>query len=221
MIPIMYNIVASGGAMPSVRGTGTGGNGASNDTTYNAPMPATVNAGDILILGIMIDDNETFTIDGAEDAEWTKQHGTNIETNAHAQIWTKVADGAEGGTTVNFDNAAGRPWCSACVAVQDANATFDASTYFNNTSSITSTPAADVTTTVANCFVIHMWLARSNPAGISTHPATVVDVSEDANFISVAISSEQMASTGTTSIANLVYSATEQAVVASISLKPA
>lgn len=74
----------------------------SGDTTHNVTMPATVNAGDLLVLGI------SFYVGGAitTPAGWTALCVDTIITGtSHCAIYGKLAVGTEGGTSVNVATA--------------------------------------------------------------------------------------------------------------------
>ncbi|MGK2898611.1 MAG: hypothetical protein ACSLE9_07970 [Burkholderiaceae bacterium] len=65
-------------------------------TTHNVAMPATVNAGDTLIICAVIDNAPTVT---APASPWSEQ--VTESSGVHlSRVWAKLADGTEGGTTV-------------------------------------------------------------------------------------------------------------------------
>ena len=78
----------------------TGTTDTSNGTAVVVNYPATVNAGDLLILGMIVDQNTTFTEDGTDTFELTS--GADGSPPARYAIFRKVADGSEGGGTVSF-----------------------------------------------------------------------------------------------------------------------
>ena len=69
----------------------------SNTTTHNVSMPATVNSGELLIAHLTFDDSASVS---STPSGWTL-----IDAN-RLNLYMKVADGTEGGTTVDFPTAA-------------------------------------------------------------------------------------------------------------------
>jgi hypothetical protein len=74
---------------------------ASASTTHNVAMPATVNAGDLLVI--------LFTTGGGTSVTnpsgWTEEYNAAIDTVSNAFCTAKLAAGDEGGTTVNLATA--------------------------------------------------------------------------------------------------------------------
>ncbi len=77
-------------------------NFASDTTSHAVAMPATVNAGDALIVIITNDGSATVTTPGGWAQLYTLANGTALRGGAYA----KVASGSEGGTTVDFVTSA-------------------------------------------------------------------------------------------------------------------
>jgi hypothetical protein len=67
-------------------------------TTHNAVMPATVNAGDLLLALVAFDGTCTITTPSG----WTLLLGAVASSDPQVGIYGKVADGTEDGTNVNF-----------------------------------------------------------------------------------------------------------------------
>lgn len=67
-------------------------------TAHAVSMPATVNAGDCLIAGITVDGAPTITTPTGWKRYYSNANGTDLK----GAMYAKVADGTEGGTTVNF-----------------------------------------------------------------------------------------------------------------------
>lgn len=75
----------------------------SNTTAHQVAMPATVNAGELLLTFFTNDGSATVTNPGGGWASLgTAVNGTNVR----ASVYGKIADGTEGGTTVNFVTSA-------------------------------------------------------------------------------------------------------------------
>ena len=88
---------------PSPSAAPTGSTFTTASTTHNVSMPATVNAGDLLICifshgGNVTDTTPTGWSGGAGITGWSLEQGTTIR----GSVFVKSAAGTEGGTTVNF-----------------------------------------------------------------------------------------------------------------------
>lgn len=69
-------------------------------TTHLVEMPATVNSGDLLLTIAVNDDDNLFTT----PTGWTElNQDTHSEAEVNFGVWAKVADGTEGGTTVDWE----------------------------------------------------------------------------------------------------------------------
>lgn len=75
---------------------------ASDTTTHNVSMPATVNAGDVLVCLFSNDGAATVTTPGG----WTQESSTANGASGRLSVYSKTADGSEGGTTVDFVTSA-------------------------------------------------------------------------------------------------------------------
>lgn len=71
-----------------------------DSTTHNVAMPASVTAGNLLITHICIRNGASFTT----PTGWTPLWSTTNSTSTHA-AFAKIADGTEGGTTVDFSTS--------------------------------------------------------------------------------------------------------------------
>jgi hypothetical protein len=71
-------------------------------TDHNVNMPATVNAGDLLIVLFTNDRNATVTI----PAGWTELASDTSGQHVRLSVYYRIAAGTEGGTTVNFITSA-------------------------------------------------------------------------------------------------------------------
>lgn len=87
-------------------------------TAHNVDMPATVNAGDLLLALITNDGNATITSPGGG---WTQQTTLNSGTAVRGSVWAKVANGTEGGTQVNFVTSASEEMAAQVYKVPAGN----------------------------------------------------------------------------------------------------
>jgi hypothetical protein len=95
-----YNISCSG-VFPTVESMTTN-TFSSTTTTHNVTMPATVMAGDLLIVFFTNDGNATVTTPSG----WTAMGTLTRDIYARGSVYAKIANGTEGGTTVNFITSA-------------------------------------------------------------------------------------------------------------------
>lgn len=77
-----------------------------NVTTHNATMPATVNAGDLLV-AIIAQNSRTSVTTTPTGWALAEPMAVNSVGNISIGIYYKVADGTEGGTSVNFATSVG------------------------------------------------------------------------------------------------------------------
>lgn len=92
--------VSSGGVAPVLQSVTP--STAASATVHNATMPATVNAGDMLIIAIVKRSSGTASITNLSSPWATLFNATAINsgTTCRAAIFWKIADGTEGGTSV-------------------------------------------------------------------------------------------------------------------------
>src|SRR3990167_1346531 len=73
-----------------------------NSVNHNVTMDATVNSGDGLVVSIIVNSNTTFTT----PLGWTSEVQRNDAVpSCRVAVFKRVADGTEGGTSVNFITA--------------------------------------------------------------------------------------------------------------------
>lgn len=65
-------------------------------TNWSIPYPATVNAGDLLVMAMSTNGGATIT----DPSGWTVINNEATIANPHGGVWIKVADGSEGGGTL-------------------------------------------------------------------------------------------------------------------------
>lgn len=86
-------------AYPVVASTGTYASGGTQVNPHPVPMPATVDAGDLLIIAFAMESGTA----PAAPTGWTRHVISGAATNPVFHILLKDADGTEGGTTVDFE----------------------------------------------------------------------------------------------------------------------
>ena len=90
------------------------------DTTdHNVNMPATVNAGDLMIVLFTNDGSATVTTPGGWSPLASNVNGSAVRLS----VYYKIAAGTEGGTTVNFATSAGEQAAAQVYSITDWNGT--------------------------------------------------------------------------------------------------
>lgn len=74
---------------------------AGNTGTYSVTLPSTVNAGNTLVVVLGIMSAPAIT----PPAGWTEKLDTSPGTGTRLGVYTKTADGTEGGTSISFTNS--------------------------------------------------------------------------------------------------------------------
>ena len=88
---------------------------AANSTSHNVALPATVNAGDLLLLHIMLEGPSSFT---ATPSGWT-QLAQYADSTLGFACYAKVADGSEGGGAAGFTTSSGSNGAAHCYRITD------------------------------------------------------------------------------------------------------
>lgn len=109
-------------------------------TTHNVSMPGTVSSGDLLFIIFSIEGDTTFTTPSG----WTSEYVTDVNsgggvTQGRGALYSRVADGTEGSTTVNVATGSAAEACAQ---------TYRLSSWFGSAAGIEA--ATPVTTTTTN-----------------------------------------------------------------------
>ncbi|MHB0965266.1 MAG: hypothetical protein ACYC36_02320, partial [Bellilinea sp.] len=88
-------------AFPTIHSANAGTTSTSS-TTASVTLPATISAGDLLMVRIGFSAVGTVTWDNTTAGTWTNLVSASNGTNIGYQIYTKVADGTEGGKTLTI-----------------------------------------------------------------------------------------------------------------------
>ena len=112
----------------------------SDTQTHNVSMPATVNAGDLLIVLFTNDGSATVTT----LAGWTPLASTAEGSHVRLSVYYKKAAGTEGGTTVNFNTSASEQAAAQVYRITDWHGTTppEISTAATNAGSTAPDPAS-------------------------------------------------------------------------------
>jgi RHS repeat-associated protein len=95
-----------GGSTAPVIEESTGSSFGTASTTHNVTMPATVNAGDLLVVEFSINSAGSDTV--APPSGWTEFADALNSNDAHISLYAKIASGSEDGTSVNFVSSSAR-----------------------------------------------------------------------------------------------------------------
>jgi hypothetical protein len=113
---------ATAPVVSSVTSTNTGTGFASDATTHAVSMPATVAAGDLLLMLYSYDDNTATVTDPDGAGGWTQiAVGNSGSGGVTGSVWAKVATGTEGGTTVGFTTSTSQSASAQVYRVLAAN----------------------------------------------------------------------------------------------------
>ena len=152
-------------ASPTVRSRTTWSS-SSASTSHSVTLPATVSAGDLLVVAFVAGVT-TITFPGG----WTASITQIVNTTLKRGVWTKTASGSEGGTTITVtvdasSNAAALSW-----SIQNGGA-LEGSTWGTTGTSTTPNPPSLTTSWAAED---NLWLAVYAAVGTvttTTYPST-------------------------------------------------
>ena len=93
-------------------------------TTHNVSMPGTVNSGDLLVSFVGFISPTTSAVNLSTPSGWTAFYYFQMDVgsatgNMPVGCYLKVADGTEGGGTVNFPTSASTRGCTQVYRVED------------------------------------------------------------------------------------------------------
>jgi hypothetical protein len=163
-------------AAPTVTEQGTSGT-----STMTVSYPATVNAGEVLVLSAGTGDT-TFTISG-----WTQIGSTGTTTDA-ANMYYKIAVGNEGGTTFNITVLAGRATVSiARYSGVDLVTPIDVAASTANGTTGSSLNVTGITTTKNGCMLVSTFSGNSAQSLSYTQPTSFTLEARNTNGSGAAI----------------------------------
>ncbi len=201
------------------RGAATIGT-STNSNTITINKPTGVIAGDLMIVSIASDDNNSLTGTNASLAGWTLQSSVTIVNNGHrGSVLYRVADGTEGTSfTFNVPNGSGTTNNSvgAIIAFYGINTAtpFDTNGTFNAVSANTVT-ANSITTTTANAGIVMLGVGGRNNRTYNapwstTSPGTLTELYDTSNEASVGAAWGIKATAGATGNGTVTYSGNDR-----------
>jgi hypothetical protein len=163
--PRFYGVVAAPNLKlptPQVQSVTTTAVGTASGT-HNVSMPATVNAGDLLLVVIITTGPQA----PATPSGWTWiNHGGSSGGTIHTDVFVKAADGSEGGTTVNFSTSP--------TNTQAAAHCYRITRWYGNVSGVHATAATGSSATPDSPSDSAGWTDRTlwlSCAGVATQPS--------------------------------------------------
>jgi hypothetical protein len=93
----------------------------SNSTSHTIDLPATVNAGDVLLIPISSDGFPTITWDNSTAGAWTTVTALDAASTTKVFLFYKTADGTEGGKTLSFTTSASEMLNSSVFRITGAS----------------------------------------------------------------------------------------------------
>ena len=142
-----------------------------NSTTAGVPIPATVQAGDVMVL-IATVNNLTTTVTGP--AGWTLVNsGSNTLTDTQSFLWTRTATATDAGTTATLANSVASKTALQVAAYSGASGITAHAISFDTVNRTThTTPTVPVAS--ANSALVSYWADKSSATTTWSLPAATV-----------------------------------------------
>jgi len=191
-------------------------------TSVTVTLPATVNAGDVLVAVMSIDGNATATWDNTTAGAWTQQAQYLANSNAHAlTIFTKTADGTEDGKVLAITLSGSQQAVTRVLRVTGAAGPVEVTTYARGSTVSADPPAITPSWTGASLYIAT--LALDGTATVSSGPSGYSGLASRASSSSgqsTNATAWRLAS-GTEDPGAFTVSATSQWVAATLALRAA
>lgn len=157
-------------------------------TSFNVNLPATVNAGELLLIPVAVDANSTLTWDQATAGTWTSLFN-DAQTANRLQIYYKIADGTEDGKALAVTISAAQQVVARCFRLSGVQGSISA-TGTGNRGTATSFDPTAITASwgVANNFYLaivgidNAILITGGPTGYSTPNTRITSASGQAGL---------------------------------------
>ena len=114
--------IAIGNAQQVVVESTTDSFSATDVTSFNVNLPATINAGDLLLIPVAVDANATLTWDNTTAGTWTTSFN-DVQTANRLMIFSKIADGSEDGKTLAITISNAQQIVARCFRLSGAQGT--------------------------------------------------------------------------------------------------
>lgn len=146
-----------------------------NRTSHSVALPATVNAGDVLVVATAWDGPPTITWDNSTAGTWTAQANQARSTYCRLVVYSKIADGTEGGKTLTLTSSASEQMAARVFRISGAHGDVEAASYAPGSNSASADPPS---LTPAWGEADTLWLAVSAIDGAITATAAPTDYTD-------------------------------------------
>lgn len=121
-------------------------------TSFNVVLPATIQAGDLILVAMTTGDLVTYTFPGT----WIKLDTQTETTHSKHEVWRKIAAAGDAGATLNITTSASCKPCISVVAYSGVDQTtpVEASAGNIQTTAGTAHPTASITTLTAQAWLV-------------------------------------------------------------------
>lgn len=146
---------------------------ATDATSVSVSLPATVNAGDVLVAMMSVDGVPTITWDNTTAGAWTQRAVYLANSNTHAlAIFSRTADGTEGGKSLAIGLSGAQQAVTRVMRVTGATGAIEVTTYARGSAVAADPPAIVPSWSGATLYLATMALdgtgsVASGPAGYS------------------------------------------------------
>ena len=97
-----------------------------NTMSHPVALPATVNSGDVLVVAAAWDGSPTITWDNATAGTWTEKVNRANGTSCRVVVYSKIADGTEGGKTLSLTSSASEQMVARVFRISGAHGDVEA-----------------------------------------------------------------------------------------------
>ena len=193
---------------------------AQNAASHDVPYPATVNAGDLLVLHASSNGSAVSAVSG-----WVEVYRETVISNPKGGLWYKVADGTEGGTTQNITTATATATSAQIhryTGVDTTTPTDGTATNVSSATTGTSIVLPSITTTSANTMLVYASSVNSSTTQVSSTTGTErSDYGASGGGKGGGLYDEAVAASGATGTRTITIAAARSYWGAMLALKPA
>lgn len=191
MFPGGVAALAPVAAYPVVEATNQGGTSSfTASSSFNVPLPASIQAGDLLLIFVSVANNPVGTL--TTPSGWTQRFNTT-GTNHRFACYYKVATGSEG-STVAVTNSGNVSWATCSYRISNYQSTPESGTSATGSSTTPNPPSLTPSWGSAKT----LWLAAAgSPGGNSGTPTVPTNYSDQVHYSHVSSGSTVFAKVAT------------------------
>jgi len=210
----------------SALGTGT------TSSTRSLTLPATINAGDLLLIYAINDDStDTYQFNGQTPPSgftFLKEIGSS-NADTHIGLWWKIADGTEDSSSVTITAQSSDDMCAVCLRIIDADTTNPIGIVGGGIDSASTASLVIPAITTVNDDSLALYFLSSDGADCNPfgQPTGWTELGEyepsggtPASTVAGAIGYKSMATAGDTGTATVSFSATDGGIGFQMSINP-